>query len=448
MADRIILRKLEDWSQLNRNDSFFKGIDMSRDENFGLHIYNGNLWTSGYVGVGRLYGANGRTLATDGKEHIVVINPKYNVDPWIMLEKVMTDAEYDDYLAEMEIEKKYLFKIFYDQPVIKLAQDQGCDADILYALSFVNLCYSLCKKGIKKKMIHKEENLISKVRGKIDIQKNIRKNTFNGRNDRFFCKYIDFTSDVIENRILKATLLKCKNTIERKFKMESGIVSRLYYCLNALRSVKLTAIKNRDFNNASVTGLYTYYKPLLKLAKCILNQKYMSYTAENGDTVARSVYTIPYMINMETIFEFYVRTIFREMLDPNKYYLEDYSKKVFLQKGAASTEDSVGGIHLMPYCIPDIIICDKNTGVPVMVLDAKYKRDDRAVRADCHQLLSYVLLTGVDKCGFVLPGSQTVWKQMLNGDYIELATPLMQQLKYYELILGNTVDRSEMLKMV
>jgi 5-methylcytosine-specific restriction endonuclease McrBC regulatory subunit McrC len=370
------------------------------------------------------------------------------MDPWIMLEKVMTDDEYDDYLEELEKDGKYLFKIFYDQPVIQLTQDQRCDADILYALSFINLCYSLCKKGIKKKMIHKEENLTSKIRGKIDIQKNIRKNTCNGRNDRFYCKYIDFTADTIENRILKATLLKCKSTIEQKFEMNSEIVGRLYYCLNALRSVKLVTVRNKDFNGVSVTGLYTYYKPLIKQARCILNQKYMSYLAEDGRTVTRSVYTIPYMINMESVFEFYVRTVFREILDASKYYLEDYSKKIYLQKGVSGLANAMSGIHLTSYCIPDIIICDKNTNKPVIVLDVKYKQDDKPVRADSHQLLSYVLLTGVHKCGFVLPGQQTVLKQMGNHDCLELTTPLIQPLKYYELILGNTVDVGEVEKII
>lgn len=447
MADKIIPRELEDWSQIDKNDSFFAGLDTSRGENFGIHVYNGNLWTSGYVGVGRLFGTNGRPLVTHGKEHVVVINSQYKMDFWLMLEKVMTDDEYDDYLAELENDGKYLFKIFYDQPVIRLTQDQNCDADILYALSFVNLCYSLCKKGIKRKMIHKEENFTSKVRGKIDIQNNIRKNTCNGRNDRFCCKYIDFTADTIENRILKAALVRCKNIIEQKFKMDSAIVGRLYYCMNALRSVKLVPIRNRDFNGVSVKGLYTYYKPLIQQAKCILSQKYLSYIAEDGQTVSRSVYTIPYMINMEAVFEFYVRAVFHENLDADKYYLAKYSERIFLQKGITFNENSQKGIHLISYCIPDIIICDRNTKKPVMVLDVKYKKDDRPERSDSHQLLSYVLLTGVEKCGFVLPGEQTMLKQMGNNDYMELTTPLVQHLKYYELILGNTIDSAVIQKL-
>lgn len=448
MANRVILKELEDWSKIDKNDSFFKGIDISRDENFGIHSYNGNLWTSGYVGVGRLYGISGRPLVSHGKEHIVVINSQYHMDPWVMLEKVMTDIEYDYYIKELEKDGKYLFKVFYDQPVVQLTQDNGCDSDILYALSFITHCYSLCKKGIKKRMLHQEENFTAKIRGRIDIQKNIRKNTCNGRNDRFYCKYIDFTADTIENRILKATLVRCKKIVQQKFEMNTEILSRLFYCMNALKWVKLITIKNKDFNNVGVTGLYAYYKPLIKQAKCILGQKYYSYIAEDGKNIIKSVYTIPYMINMETVFEFYTRTIFREIIDENKYFLEKYSKRIYLENGVTSSVGAKQGIHLMDYCIPDIIICDKNTQQPVIVLDAKYKKDDRPIREDSHQLLSYVLLTGVDKCGFILPGKLTILKDMRNNDFLELATPLMTQLKYYELILGNTVDSNEINRML
>ena len=447
MANRILPKELKDWSKIDKNDPFFHGIDLSREENFGIHSYSGNLWTAGFAGVGRLYGTNGRTLATQGKEHVVIINSQYQADPWIMLEKVMTDEEYDDYVEELEKDGKYLFKIFYDQPVVQLAQNQSCDADILYALSFINLCYSLCKKGIKKKMVHKEENLTAKIRGRIDVRKNIRSNTAKGRNDRFYCKYINFSADSIENRILKAALMRCKKVIEQKFEMDTEIIARLYYCMNSLRNVKTAAIRNRDFNHVNTAGLYSYYKPLIRQAKCILGQKYFSYTAEDGRSVTGSVYTIPYMINMETVFEFYVRTVFREIIDENRFYLEKYSKRIFLEDGISKKEDVKSGIHLMPYCIPDVIICDKKTRQPVMVFDAKYKQDGRPDRKDSHQLLSYVLLLGAGKCGFVLPGQQTLLKDMRGGDFLKLNSPLIPELHYYEVILGNHVITTEIKKV-
>lgn len=448
MPKKIIPRELADWSEFNKSDPFFEKLDLSNEKNFGIHLYNGKLWTSGYAGIGRLYASHDRVINTDGKEHVVVIRSKYHMDPWMMLEKVMTDDEYEDYEKELKEEGKYLFKIFYDQPVIKLDQGQNCESDILYALSFIDQAYLLCKKGIKNRMVRKEENYVCKIRGRIDVRHNIRKNTCNGRNDRFYCKYIDFTTDTIENRIMKATLIKCKKIIEEKFELSSEIMKRLLFCMNALKSVRTVKINGRDFKNANASGLYIYYKPLLKQAKAILGQKYKTYTAEDGNSISKSVYTIPYMINMEAVFEFYVRTIVRENIDSSKFYLDKYSKKLFLQQGVTDISKSKSGIHLMPYCIPDIIIREQDSNKPVVVMDAKYKEDDRSVRTDSHQLLSYVLLTGVDKCGFVMPGEETKVKSMGDNDYLELSSPLIRMLKYYELILGKEVDSSEIKKII
>lgn len=440
MARKIIPHNLNDWSQLDEGDEIWREVDLSNpDINFGIHKYKDKLWTSGFVGVGRIYANNKMPIQTNGKEHIAVISSQYGMDPWKMIERVMADEEYERYKEELENNGKFLFKVFYDQPLIQLAEDEKNDGDLLYALSFINSCYFLCKKGLKKTMHYQEENYNSKVRGKIDIKKNIRQNTFYGRNDKFYCKYIDFTEDNIENRILKVTLKKCKAIIEKRFEENNEITKRVHYCMNVFRHVKSVTIKISDFNNVSVSGLYMYYKPLLRQARSIFSQKYYSYSVDGGKTITKSVYTIPYMINMETLFEFYVRTVLKKTIDYNKYELDSYSKKLFLQKGISKLEKTEKNIHLMPYCIPDIIIRDKRTKKALVVIDAKYKAHDRTARTDTLQLLSYVLLTGVNRCAFVFPGTQTEIRQMKTSgtDYLPVQTPFVDELKYYQLILGD-----------
>lgn len=447
MAREIIPHELNDWSMLDKKDNCWNEIDAANpDMNFGIHQYKDSLWTSGFVGVGRIFDKKQRPIATKGKEHIVIISSQYGMDPWKMLEEVMADDEYDSYIEELEHNGKFLFKVFYDQPVIRLAQSRQNDGDLLYALSFVNSCYSLCKKGLKKSMFHQEENYTSKVRGKINVKKNIRENTCRGRSDRFFCKYIDFTEDNIENRIIKATLLKCKAILAKRFEENPEITRQTAYCLHTLRKVKGVKVRTSDFSNISASGLYMYYKPLLRQARCIYSQKYYSYAAENGHTMTKSVFTIPYMINMETLFEFYARTMLKKAIDGSQYMLESYSKKLFLQKGVSRIEDTEKRIHLMPYCIPDIIICDSRTQKPVAVLDAKYKPHERTARSDTHQLLSYVLLTGAGRCAFVFPGVTTEVKAMKSSG--EAYLPLSADaLRYYELILGNVPDTKEIEKI-
>ena len=449
MARDVIIHQVNDWSVLDTKDEVWTKVDLSAPEiNFGIHRFQGKLWSSGYVGVGRLYDKNGHYLQSGGKEHIIVVTSQYGMDPWSMLETVMTDDEYDDYAAEMNADGRPLFHVFYDQPLIKLSQDTKQDGELLYALSFVTSCYSLCRKGLKKTMYHQEENYSSKVRGKIEIKKNIRMNTCKGRNDRFYCKYIDFTEDNIENRILKSTLLKCKDIIGRRFLPTSEISKRIAYCQNAFRRVKTVRIKTSDFNEADASGLYMYYKPLIQHARCIFGQKYYAFKSEDGQSIAKSVFTIPYMINMESLFEFYSRIVLKRMLSMSKYSVDHYSRRLYIQKDVNDISEVERGIHLMPYCIPDIIIRDNESNTPVAVIDAKYKPNTRSARSDTHQLLAYVLLTGVKRCGFAFPGISSHAKIMSATETTSL--PLaVDSLKYYELILGNdTEDLSDSLEQI
>lgn len=441
MANGMIVHALKDWSPLPEGETVWEQLGLTDTErNFGIHAYHGRLWTSGYVGVGRFFDSTHKAMRTDGKEHIGVLSSRYGLDPWKMLETVMADAEYESYLAELE-EGEFLFKVFYDQPLIRLAQDAQNQGDLLYAISFVNACYALCKKGLQKALYRKEENYQAKVRGKINVQKNLRRNTCRGRNDRFFCQYIDFTEDTLENRILKATLLQCRRVLSSRFQVGAELARRIAFCKNAFRRVQTVHIQNSDFCAASASGLYMYYKPLLQQARCIHSQNYFSCAAENGRTIAQSVYTVPYMINMEHLFEFYARTVVKRALEESPYYLDSYSKRIFLQAGAENLEEVDRQVHLMPYCIPDILICRRQDHQPVCVLDAKYKYHARSVRADTHQLLAYVLLTGVKHCGFIFPGEPSRVKTMQNGaDHLRLAAG---DLAYYELLLGSSAAETD-----
>lgn len=138
---------------------------------------------------------------------------------------------------------------------------------------------------------------------------------------------------------------------------------------------------------------------------------------------------------MECLFEFYAMTVIKRALGGSQYYLDNYSRRIFLQSGVTRIDEAERRVHLMPFCIPDILICKKEDHCPVLVMDAKYKSHARSARSDTHQLLAYVLLTKVKRCGFVFPGETTTVKTMSSGnDHLMLAT---DDLAYYELLLGN-----------
>lgn len=446
MAKEIIIHQITDWSKIDEKEGFWGRVDLLRpDINFGIHRYNNELWTSGMVGIGRLFDKNSIPVQDNGKEHILVIKSSYDLEPWHMLETVMLDDEYDAYMAELEVENKYLFNIFYDQPLIKVPQGIDNEAEILFALSYVNACHSLCKKGLKKSLIYHEENFTAKLRGKINVNKNIKHNTAKGRNDKFYCRYVDFTEDTVENRIVKAALLKCQGMLKDRFHDETSVKSKINFCLNSLRRVSTSIIKNTDFNTSCVGGLYSYYKPVIQQARAILSMNLKSYPEDVSKATGKYIYMIPYAINMETLFEYYARTELKKAIGTSQYRVGKYSTKLFLQKDVQSTEDGEKGIHLMPFCIPDIIIYEGNE--PIIVIDAKYKLSSRADRSDSHQLMTYVLLTGVQKCGFIFPGKTTKVREMKSSgdDYLCLSP---KNLRYYEMFLGGICNDAELKKVL
>jgi 5-methylcytosine-specific restriction endonuclease McrBC regulatory subunit McrC len=443
MTSKFNIHTLKDWSQIP-DSSFLSNIDFTRPEfNFGIHFYNNHYWTSGFVGIGRLFDSAHKPLQHNGREEIVLINSQYGMNPWKMLEKVITDNEFELYITELENNNKFLFKVFYDQPMINISLGNDFDSDLLYALNFINSCFKLCHKGLKKKMDLSEHNYTAKIKGHINISQNIKRNTSHGRNDRFYCTFINFSIDNLENRIIKATLLKCKKIIEQRFEQGVESIQRAVDCLNALRTVKDVQVQLSDFNRVSLSGLYIYYKPVLQQAHCIFRQKYPSFS-NNPNKINKGIYTIPYMINMETLFEFYARVILKKMLDSNKYSIDSYAQKWFLSKNISNVNETQQHIHLLSYCMPDIVIRDKRNKTTYFVIDAKYKSNERSERNDSHQLMSYVLLTGVTKCGFIFPGDVTCIKKMNNKyNFLELNSNLLSDLKYFEILIGNNPQKKD-----
>ena len=441
MAKEINLHKIKDWSKIDEEAGFWGKIDLLRpNDNFGIHRYQNDLWTSGQVGIGRIFDKNHRAIHDNGKEHILLIESSYGLDPWEMLETVMLDDEYEMYVKELEDDDRFLFKVFYDQPLIKLPLDVNVEADILFALSYISSCYSLCKNGLKKSLVKSEQNFTGKVRGKINVNKNIKHNTIRGRCDKFYCNYLDFTEDTKENRIIKVALLKSQEIIKNRFREDYRIKDKIRFCLGSLKNVKLTKVKNNDFQTISVGGLYSYYEPVIRQAKAIISLRLSSYLNKKG----RAMYVVPYSINMETLFEYYARIKLKQKLKDGSYKIEKYSKKYFLQN-YFSEQTMEKNIHLVPFCIPDIVVYENKE--PLIVMDVKYKPVGRSNRADSHQLLAYVLLTGAKKCGFILPGNDTFLREMktTGKKFLNLSPP---KLRYYELILGTNTCSDDIRRLL
>lgn len=163
------------------------------------------------------------------------------------------------------------------------------------------------------------------------------------------------------------------DNIRQKIRFQIGPYLKDLYAMGFLKSSPDSFIEqvNLSVNSSNVGGLYSYYKPAIQQARAILSLNFQSHNEKNGENEKGFVYTIPYTINMETLFEYYARTELKKALKGSEYRVEQYSKKLYLQKDIDNVDDAEKGIHLMSFCIPDIIIYKEDK--PVVVIDAKYK---------------------------------------------------------------------------
>lgn len=410
-----------DWSDIR--SIIPEAVSCSKSHrNFGIHEYNSSLWTGGYVGINRLTAPNGKNISRNGEELILRVTPRFSVDPWKMLNAVINDEEY--YLYSSVKEKGPLFEIFTDsQPIEGDMSDSG--GEILLAVSYIKECERICRKQLKTQMSFRDENLHGKIKGKILFGRHIRNNVVNGREDRIYCRFSVFSIDTPENRILKAGLAKAEKILLKSGVFLSNLRPIIRYCRKSLENVRQIQLSSQLFSSAKITGMYAYYKQAIRLADLIYKHRSVS-IMENSD---RKVQVIPFVINMERLFEYYVRVLIKEQIkSDNSYSLEKFGQKYALLRN--NNEKS----YLIKNCIPDIVIL-KNSA-PIAVFDAKYKDFRRGDRDDSHQLMSYSLLLDIERCGYIFP--QQHGEKAASGKIFEgiINSARSIQIKYEEYIIG------------
>lgn len=256
--------------------------------NLGIHYYRNKLYTSNLVGICRIKSVDNETLYdAEGNELLIKVIPRFNVKIVELLNYMRDDDEFDRYMAPQTISNRHkerdieaidrneIFYFFGNENPLKVDDKISGENSIITVTVFLTLLRLLCKKPLMGRMLKEEKNLTGKVKGKIVIEKNIRANTMHGRNDRFYCQYLQFSEDIIENQILKAALKKSKRFVIEYFKGwgkdNNNYTSMISYCSNALRNISDIQCDGEACNGLKFSGCYIYYKPVMAMAKMVLD---------------------------------------------------------------------------------------------------------------------------------------------------------------------------------
>ena len=273
---------------------------------------------------------------------------------------------------------KDLYHIKLNEPFIEIDQQMDLLTPLL-VMQFLQTLKSLVKKGLKQSYYKVERNLNSRVKGKVLIAQNIKKNIVRNRVTNTFCSYEEFGFDSIENRALKHTLSFVRRYLSQYPEYLGSMKCLINYCTPAFERVsdevnlhELKAVKRNSF--------YKEYQEALKLSKIIL-KRFGYHISEIDNSTVEKISVPPFWIDMSKLFELYVLGLLKDK----------YGDKILFQ-----AQGSYGN--------PDYLLIDE---IEPLIIDAKYRpayqKDNRIsyIIEDIRQISGYARDVGIlDKLGY------------------------------------------------
>ena len=244
-----------------------------------------NCYTASYIiGAQRI---NGEEL---------VIQPKMkNIDFMKMFSICLSSDLSPDLFAK-------IYNIDLDAKPIKTRTYISASLTPLLIVHFLMLMQRITSRGLRSDYVNRNENL-KKVKGRIDIRNNERKNIVYKRYDKVYCNYSERSFNIPENRLFKKTLLICKRYINRMVQHDiyPELFNRTNACLSVFEGID-DNIELQEIRNSKRNSLYKDYDSAVNLALSII--KKLDYSIANIETDSQN--TPVFWIDMALLYEHYV----------------------------------------------------------------------------------------------------------------------------------------------
>ena len=328
----------------------------------------GNLWTSYFVGIEWL----------EKDKSYILVQPKIaKLDYIKMFLHILKHPEISQFASS-------IYHFDFTKPKINPKIQIEIDFNLFLIAHFLELCKKITEQGLKKNYIQIEENLSSKIKGKIIWNQQIKKNIAEKREDRVFCRYQEYSVNCLENRLLKKTLLMVQRYLKHFDKEQTKpLIQQQNQILHAFEEIS-DDISYSQIKMLKINSLYNEYVEAIDLAKDIMKKFGYSFSntekkpeEENGKKYDKEV--SPFWIDMSKLFELYVYSLLRdEYGDKIKYQISDEGKR--------QTHGKYGEIDFMK-------IDDQ------LLIDTKYKTSYNSEYEieDIRQLSGYARDEGVHK---------------------------------------------------
>lgn len=199
--------------------------------------------------------------------------------------------------------RSHLGKIYFvdwDKPLIPVLRPRH-DFNTMVAVHFLILLRKLVTKPLKKGYVIRNENLQSRVKGRINLASHLTTNVLGVRPDRVFCSYQEYSEDCVENRLLRSGLLAAKCYLQlQNYALPEDL--RRFIPLAEARFADIGLIANpSEVDRVRLHPLFPEYGEALRLAKMLFRK--FGYHAETEGASRLSV--PPFVIDMSLLFELY-----------------------------------------------------------------------------------------------------------------------------------------------
>ncbi|MBV8325003.1 restriction endonuclease [Chryseobacterium sp.] len=170
-------------------------------------------------------------------------------------------------------------------------------------VQFLQHLKTIVRKGLKKSYYKVQENLNSRIKGKVLLGPHIKKNVFKNRLTSTFCEFQVFGEDHLENRFLKKVLAFSISYIGNNpllFSSGTEFKHILNYCRPAFEHIS-TGVNEDQLKNIRKNPFFNEYGEAIRIGQLIL--KRFSYNITK--TTRKKIETPPFWIDMPGLFELY-----------------------------------------------------------------------------------------------------------------------------------------------
>lgn len=247
---------------------------------------DGCWWSSYYIGLSEING-----------QHIEVLPKLENLDFMSLFSFALLYQPSSEYFSSC-------YDINWENEIFASTELYNILTPLL-VMQYLNILDKLVGKGLKRDYITIEDNLHSKIRGKLRPISNWRKNELKKKEDYFYCQYQVFSANIPVNRLLKKaldiSLLLLGNVRSRSSNMTGlAFLSSKMKLIEAFRdidsNIRLESVRNYKFDKLNM-----YYSEAIKLANCIIRHQ------DNALTDGSEKKKVPlFWIDMSRLYEVYV----------------------------------------------------------------------------------------------------------------------------------------------